>query len=176
MHKQFPRLGDIKDGCRRIFREFSAVHVQYCETFAIDHSQNMRPPSGAAPHLIVSTPVENNSNRRTVIFLIVKHEVEAGSTQHITGSALAPAPAGSAFVPAPGALLHPVPDDRAVGGQRILADLRPPTFVFRFIALPEGVRIQLPNDGARHDVVTQAVGQDLLTAESDIDGRQYTPR
>ena len=118
----------------------------------------MRSPSGAAPHLIVSTPVENNSNRRTVISLIVKHEVKAGSTQHITGSAFAPASAGSAFVPAPDALLHPVPDDRAVGGQRLLADLRPPAFVFRFVALSEGVRIQLPNDGARHDVVPQTVG------------------
>ena len=132
-HKQTPRLGDLKDGCRRIFREFSAVHIQYCETFTIDHSQNIRPPSGPAPHLIVSTPVENNSNRRTAIFLIVKHEVEAGSTQHITGSTPAPAPTG--------VLLHPVPDDRTVGGQRLLADRRPPTLVFRFIALPEGIRI-----------------------------------
>ena len=169
-YKEFLQFNNVTKGYHCIFGKFITIDFQCFKTFPVDHSQNMRLPSGATPHLIVPAPVENNSNRRTVIFLIVKHEVKAGSTQHIAGSALAPAPAGA------GALLHPVPDDRAVGSQRLLANLRPPTFVFRFVALPEGVRIQLPNDGARHDVVTQTVGQDLLTAESDIDRRQYTSR
>ena len=133
LHKPSPRLGDPEKRCHHIFREFSMVRVKCFKTVTIDHLQSIGSPSRTMLYLVISPPIKDNSNRRSVIFLIVKHEIEAGSAQHIAGSAPAPAPAG--------ALLHPVPDDRAVGGQRFLSNRRPPAFVFRFVALPEGVRI-----------------------------------
>jgi len=122
----------------------------------------------ASPHLIIPISVENNFDRRTITFIVTKHEFEAGLTQQIVGGVAPPTPIDT--------LLHPPSNILIVWQQYSLTVFCPPSPIpYPFISSKEIWR-ELTQHGSQNGIVPQSVGRDWSITETDVDSHEHTTR